>query len=348
MISIMKPLLPSAQEILPHLERVDESRWYSNTGPLTQEYEERLSKLYNCHVVSCSSATSGLTASLMAALPFDYHTRAMVGMPSWSFAATASAIFSAGFRPLICDVDSDDIINVSGAGGCKAFVVVAPLGKPANNWDAFAEYYNTPVVIDAASGFDSYQSVKIGNVPVVISTHCTKAFGTGEGGFVLSQDKELIEKIRRICNQGMLPDKSVSELGINAKLSEYHAAVGLAELDGWEEKRKRWMEIQDWYGDTKPYANSTHSVLLDTPAAPIVARLAEKGIQARASWYGTCHKQDVFTKVWGGQQMGTSGKIHMPMTRTNMLAERMIFLPKYIGMTRRDVRHIVRSLEECV
>lgn len=346
MIPIMRPLLPTADKIMPYLERIDKRRFYSNWGDLNSEYERRLSQLFNCHVVTCSSATAGLTAALMAALPFDYKTRAMVGMPSWTFCATASAIFSAGFRPLMCDVDSDDIISTSSAGGCQAFVVVAPLGKPANGWDVFAEHYKTPVVIDAASGFDSYKNVKIGNAPVVISTHCTKVFGTGEGGFVLSKDKDSIDKIRRITNQGMMADKSISELGINAKLSEYHAAVGLAELDGWEEKRGRWIEIQKWYGDDKPYANSTHSVLLDAPAAPIVEKLLLKGIQARVSWYGTCHKQDAFTKVWFDGMDG-DGEIHMPMDRTDMLAERTIFLPKYIGMTKQDVGYVKRSLEEC-
>lgn len=348
MIPIMKPILPAADKIMPYFSRIDENRWYSNWGPLNEEYENRLSDIFNCYVVTCSSATSGIIAALMAVLPFDYKTRAMVGMPSWTFAATASAIFSAGFRPLICDVDHDDIINISGAGGCQAFVVVAPLGKPANGWDIFSEKFKAPIVIDAASGFDSYQDVKIGNSPVVISTHCTKVFGTGEGGFVLSKNKELIDKIRRITNHGMLPDKSISELGINGKLSEYHASVGLAELDGWKEKRERWMEIQHWYGDTKPYANSTHDVLLDVPAASVIAKLFEKGIQARASWYGTCHKQDAFMKVWGGQQMGGDGKIHMPMTRTDMLAEGTIFLPKWIGMTQDDVRYIRIALQECL
>lgn len=349
MIPIMKPLLPTYNKLEPYLKRIDESRWYSNWGPLNEEYEDRLSKLFNCYVVTCSSATSGITAALMAMIPFNYHTRAMVGMPSWSFCATANAIFSAGFRPLICDVLDDDVINLSGTGGCQAFVAVAPLGKPLDlaRWDLFSQSPPAaPVVIDAASGFDSFQNLKIGKSPVVISTHCTKVFGTGEGGFVLSQDKSLIDKIRRVTNQGMMPDKSVSELGINGKLSEYHAAVGLAELDGWEEKRERWMEIQHWYGDTKSYANSTHDVLLDVPAAGVVAKLAEKGIQARTSWYGTCHKQDAFTKVWGGQQMGGDGKIHMPMTRTDMLAERTIFLPKWIGMTKGDVQRVRSCLEE--
>lgn len=350
MIDIMKPLLPSYDKIEPYIKRIDESRRYSNWGALNEEYEYRLSKIFNCHVVTCSSATSGITAALMAILPFNHQTRAMVGMPSWSFCATASAIFSAGFRPLICDVHDDDILSVSHAGGCQAYVVVAPLGKPLDLsfWDRFVgEHHYTPVVIDAASGFDSFQNTKIGNSPVVISTHCTKVMGTGEGGFILSQDKNLIEKIHRITNQGMLPDKSISELGINAKLSEYHAAVGLASLDEWDERRKQWMEIQQWYRDVKPYANSTHSVLLDVPAAQVVERLALKGIQARTSWYGTCHKQDVYTKVWC-QDMGLDGKIHMPMTRTDMLAERTIFLPKYIGMTHDEVEYVKKSLQECL
>ena len=346
---IMRTVGASPENILPYLRRIEENHCHSNWGPLNAEYERRLSEMFNCHVVTTSSATSGLAAALMALLPFNYKSRAMVAMPSWTFCATASAIFSAGFRPLVCDVDENDILDIADTGGCQAYMVVAPFGKPLDlqYWDRFSEIHKKPVVIDAASGFDSFQSLKIGNSPVVISAHCTKTFSTGEGGFVLSQDKDLIDKIRRITNQGMMPDKSVNELGINAKMSEYSAAVGLASLDEWGEKRQRWIEIESWYGGQTDYATSTHGVLLDVPAAPIVKKLEARGIQSRSSWYGTCHKQDAYMKAWC-QDMGLDGKIHMPMTRTDMLAKNTIFLPKYIGMLEDDVIYIKDCLKECL
>ena len=328
MINIMRPLLPTADKIYPYLRRIDSSHHYSNNGPLNQEYEQRLSEIYNCYVVTTSSATSGLTAALLAVIKPTRNTS--IAVPSWTFVASVSAIISAGFSPAICDVNDHDILDLNEIPEMQGYMFVAPFGKPV-------VCLSNTTVIDAASGFDSYQTAFISDVPVVISTHCTKIFGTGEGAFILTKSKYIADMIRRISNQGMLPDKSVSEPGINAKMSEYHAAVGLAELDGWNAKRQRWMQIAEWYGDETPYATSTRSILLEHPAAPIVKLLESKGVQARTSWYGTCHKQEPFRKY-----------AVTPLPRTDMLAERTIFLPKFIGMTKEDVNYIRSSLEECL
>ena len=66
MIPMGVPLLPPAEKLLPYLKRIDESRWYTNCGPLVREYEERMSQLFNCYVCATSSCTSGLTAALIA------------------------------------------------------------------------------------------------------------------------------------------------------------------------------------------------------------------------------------------------------------------------------------------
>jgi dTDP-4-amino-4,6-dideoxygalactose transaminase len=359
MIPIMKPKLPSADKLLPYLTRIDENRWYSNFGKLNAEYEELLSDIFKCHVVTCSSATSGLTAALMAILPFNYKTRAMVGMPSWTFAATASAIFAAGFRPLICDVQNrngfKNVLDTNSAGGCRAFVPVMPLGMPIDlvEWATFAEEF-CPVVVDGAAAFHSLargaaNGMQIGKVPIVVSTHSTKVLSTAEGGFVLSQDKEFINKVRMILNQGMRPDKSVAHLGFNGKLSEYHAAIGLAELDNWPNKRDEWIRVQIEYGEQTDYATSTHDVLLPSgvEVEKIVQEMYKRGIMCRSSWYGICHLQDAYTKVWF-DGMGSEGKLNMPMKRTEDLRKRTIFLPKFVDMTKSDIDYIKENLEFCL
>lgn len=348
-IPIMRPLLPTADKLLPYLKSIDVSRWYSNNGSLNQEYEERLSKRFNCYVVTCSSATSGLTAALMAILPFNYKTRAMVGMPSWTYSATASAIFAAGFRPLICDVDENNVLDISCAGGCRAFVPVMPLGASIDleRWNRLA----VPVVVDGAAGFDvlsnHIQSGKrIGAAPIVVSTHSTKVLSTAEGGFVLSDDKALIDKIRIILNQGMLPDKNIDRLGFNGKLSEYHAAIGLAELDSWQEKRAKWLLVHKYYGEQMEYVTSTHEELLPEWADinAIVKEMDKRGIMCRSTWYGICHEQDVFMKAWC-DEMGCDGKINMPMERTKMLRKQTIFLPKFVDMAEDQIEYIKLSLD---
>lgn len=237
----MKPLLPVAEKMLPYLKRIDESRYYSNFGELNAEYQERLGELFGAPCITGSSATSLITATLMA---FDLPRGSLVAMPSYTFPATAAAVVSAGHVPYFLDVDINGVMKAHDVSA-SAVIIVSPFGAPI-----FVEGdCNVPVIVDAAAGFDAFSTVcKPGKIPVIISTHATKAFGTGEGGFITCTDADLMEKVRRITNFGLTPDRRIEYTGLNAKFSEYHAAVGLAELDGWREKRLKLLTAVRPYG----------------------------------------------------------------------------------------------------
>ncbi len=263
----MKPLLPTVDKLLPYLSRIDASRHYSNFGPLNEEYQERLQGLFGAPCVTASSATSALTATLMA---LQLPPGSLVAVPSWTFVATPAAIVAAGHVPYFVDVG-----DYSKAKSANAIVAVAPLGAPLD----LQQWKNSkvPVVIDAAAGFDSFSTLcKIGKWPVIISTHATKVFGTGEGGFVTCQDTKLLEKIKRIINFGFNDKRESEVFGINAKLSEYHAAVGLAGLDEWSGKRERYLRKTKIYG--LDYA---------------VSLVGVKSGEGRKRVYG-CHKHKAF------------------------------------------------------
>lgn len=237
----MKPLLPTADKLMPYLSRIDESRYYSNFGKLNAEYQSRLGEMFGAPCITGSSATSLLTATLMA---LDLPRGSLVAMPSYTFPATAAAVVGAGHIPYFCDVAEDGLMRGFDANA-SAVIIVAPFGRPIR----FMEECNVPVIIDAAAGFDAFSTVcKPGKYPVIVSTHATKAFGTGEGGFVTCHDKPLLEKVRRITNFGLSPDRRIEYTGLNAKFSEYHSAVGLASLDGWPEKRLKLLEAVKPYG----------------------------------------------------------------------------------------------------
>lgn len=243
----MKSLLPTADKLMPYLSRIDETRWYTNFGSLNAEYQERLGELFGAPCVTGSSATSLLTAALMA---YDLPKGSLVAMPSWTFPATAAAVVLAGHTPFFCDIDPEGVINVSGMdASCKAIIVVAPYGKYPGGWDEFSKQHNIPVIIDAAAAFDVYStSFRPKDCPVIISTHSTKCFATGEGGLVFSRNVDLLERIRRLSNFGLTPDRRIEYTGLNCKFSEYHAAVGLAELDGWSVKRELLISKAKGYG----------------------------------------------------------------------------------------------------
>lgn len=242
-----KPLLPTIDKLTPYLNRIDDSRVYSNFGPLNAEYQERLAELFEAPVITGSSATSLITATLMA---YNLPKNSLVAMPSWTFPATAAAVIAAGHVPYFVDVGCDGLANFSylDLNIFKALIIVSPLGRPIEQ----AEYIGDerfPIIIDAAAGFDAFSSVcKPGKCPIIVSTHATKAFGTGEGGFVTCHNTEILEKIRKITNFSLAPDRSIEYNGLNAKFSEYHAAVGLAELDAWPDKRQQYLSKLKPYG----------------------------------------------------------------------------------------------------
>lgn len=240
---IVRPLLPSADKLLPYLQRIDASRHYTNFGGLNSEFQERLEVLFGAPCITGSSATSLITAVLMS---YDLPHGSLVAMPSWTFPATAAAVVSAGLNPYFVDVDHEGVIGKI-LYPVSAMIVVSPFGRPLDMTGFNG--LEIPVIIDAAAGFDAFSTVcKPQKNPVIISTHATKSFGTGEGGFITCHDNDLLEKVRRITNFGFTPERNIEHTGLNAKLSEYHAAVGLAGIDGWGQKRKLLLEQTKKFG----------------------------------------------------------------------------------------------------
>jgi dTDP-4-amino-4,6-dideoxygalactose transaminase len=254
-IPILRPKLPIAARIIPYLATMDTSRIYSNFGPLVLSLEERLAiqlGVASGAITTIANATQGLTLALttMAARPGT-----LCVMPAWTFIASAHAAVSAGLTPYFVDVDPqtwaldpdamDEVIGRAPAT-VGAVMTVAPFGRPIDGsaWDRYRARTGLPVVIDAAAGFDSLVPCK---TPSVVSLHATKVIGVGEGGFIASTDEALINGIRARANFGFNASRSSIAASTNAKLSEYHAAVGLAALDEWVDARAEWMSVAAAY-----------------------------------------------------------------------------------------------------
>ena len=88
----------------------------------------------------------------------------------------------------------------------------------------------------------------LSEIPVALSFHATKSFATGEGGCVITTDAALSASVTRCLNFGFHEDRESRSASTNGKMSEYHAAIGLAELDGWTAKERRLLDVADLYG----------------------------------------------------------------------------------------------------
>ncbi len=248
-IPLLIPDMPVVRDVLPWLEEIDRTRWYTNGGPLVRELEAGMIGLVcsrfpgaELHGVAVSSGTTALALGLTG-LGMGVGHRVM--LPALTFPATAIAVRQVGSHEVLVDVDPDswsltpDIARAALRHLDVDLVVpVATFGRPqsVDAWDAFIEETGVPVLIDAAAAFGSQAVGR--HAAVAFSMHATKAFGIGEGGFLMAASQELIEGARRSSNFGF-HGGTVDAGGCNGKLSDYHAAVGLDQLHRFEEVEER-------------------------------------------------------------------------------------------------------------
>ena len=311
-IPVMRPKLPVAERLVEYLRRIDASRFYSNFGPLALLLEDRLAEHYDLgtrSVTTVANATQGLALTLLAQ---GAKPGTLCAMPAWTFVASAHAAVNAGLIPYFIDVDPDNwsldtsavLDQIARAPGpVGAVMPVAPFGRPVDvsGWDEFRAKTGLPVVIDAAAGF---ASLKPGETPAVVSLHATKVLGTGEGGFVICTDPSIIRGVRTQSNFGLDASRQATVAATNAKMSEYHAAVGHAALDEWAEACAEWMAAADAYRSALGRSNqvrlqdgfgetwvSSACVLraTDSAAIRIEGALAAAGIETRHWWGKGAH-----------------------------------------------------------
>ena len=342
-LALLRPQLPSAEELRPYLERIDASAWFTNFGPLSQQLESDLAKTFGAeppvHVATTSSGTLAIELAL-SALRLPAGSRVL--LPSLTFPATATAICRAGLVPVFGDVDPQTwALEVATAEGCvdqiDAVLPVAIFGRQcdAHAWDQFTARTGKPVVIDAAGAFGNQSPGA--TTAAVFSMHATKALACGEGGFVASTDPEFIRRAWVGSNFGF-DGGVVQHPGTNAKLSEYHAALALAALAQWPETRQRRLKLdRQMQAALHPLARriDLHAPSTGQRVRPVfvvripsgvddalVTALAKEGIETRRWYHPPLHEHPAFADA---ERIG-----ELPATRR--LARQLLGLPFHLAL----------------
>lgn len=245
-IQVLIPLMPRASEIVKYLERIDQTRVYSNFGPLNSDLIERLANYFGVDadcIATCANATLALTGAIQTS---EVSAASIWELPSWTFTATAAAGIAAGVNLHFSDVDSDGRIIPS--SNCEALIDVLPFGD-AISLNRLPKECKL-VLVDAAASFDALRKIELPRdreVGLVLSLHATKLLGAGEGGIFISNNPNWVQEFKAWTNFGISNiSERVSEFpGTNAKLSEYGAAVALSSLDCWEQSRLRYLELHE-------------------------------------------------------------------------------------------------------
>lgn len=243
MINVTKTYLPKREAYLSYVDEIFESGIITNGGPLVKKLEQRLADHLGVkHVVLVANGTLALSVAYKA-----LELKGEVITTPFSFIATATSISSVGLKPVFADIDPHTFNMNPGnierliTDKTSAVVPVHVFGAPCE-LDAIkevAEKYALKVIYDACHAFgvnvfsknsSPYSVLKSGDIST-LSFHATKIFHTIEGGAIITEDESLAEKIRLLINFGIDGPESIKLEGINAKMNEFEAAMGLCVLD---------------------------------------------------------------------------------------------------------------------
>lgn len=356
-IQVARPKLPPASAIEPYLREIDANGWYSNQGPLVVRFQARLAAHWGVDAEEVSLLTNATTALTLALQASGVKPGMRCLMPSWTFVASAGAVVAAGLKPHFVDVlpstwapDPNIVERLARQPDVGAILIVAPFGAPLDlaAWDAVQRRSGIAVIIDAAAAFDALRAggpMPAGECPLIVSLHATKAFGIGEGGALISRDPDLMRRVRALQQFGFAGSRVSQSPGINAKISEYAAAVGLAGLDGWDQTRSCWDRVTQAYRAMLPgglaltprygqeWIASTLTVLWPDHRATLPETLAAEGV-ASLSWWGPgCHAQPAY-----------SGYSSEKLLVTPIYARRAVGLPFWQDLTVAQVETVCTAL----
>lgn len=347
-IYVTQPNLPPLEEFIPYLEKIWERKVLTNGGPFHQQLEEELCKYLGVKYISLF--TNG-TLALITALQALRITGEVITTP-YSFVATTHSLWWNGIKPVFVDIDpvtfnlDPDKIEAAITPKTTAIMPVHVYGNPCNmeRIQRIADAYNLKVIYDAAHAF----GVKVNNTSVlnygdlsILSFHATKVFNTFEGGAIICHDAEMKHHIDNLKNFGFRGELIVEEPGINAKMNEVQAAMGLLQLKYLDDAIAKRKEITELYqrllGDTKgiKLATLSESVEYNYSYFPIFVDENEYG-KSRNELYEELKRNNIFARRYFHpliSQFSTYKGIDSAKTSNlpiaTKIAEQVICLPIY-------------------
>jgi dTDP-4-amino-4,6-dideoxygalactose transaminase len=245
-IFVTRPTLPPLEEFVPYLQKIWENKILTNGGPFHQQLENELCKYLGVeHICLFTNATIALVTALQALRI----TGEVITTP-YSFVATSHSLLWNGIKPVFSDIDPDtlnldpDRIEAAITPQTTAIMPVHCYGHPCDV-DAIqkiADNYNLKIIYDAAHAFGVQchcgSVLKHGDLSV-LSFHATKVFNTFEGGAIVCPDAKTKVRIDQLKNFGHVGEINVVAPGINGKMSEFNAALGLLQLKYIDEALER-------------------------------------------------------------------------------------------------------------
>jgi dTDP-4-amino-4,6-dideoxygalactose transaminase len=364
MIPVTKPYLPSREKLDKYIDGIYERQWLTNNGQLVQELTQRLEDYLGVeNLLLVANGTLALQIAYRALGVSDATPGAQpeaITTP-FTFIATASALKWDGVQPVFADIDPNtwclNPANIEAAitPNTRAIVPVHVFGNACDveAIRAIAQQHNLKVIYDASHAFGvNYKDeslLKHGDA-ATLSFHATKLFHTGEGGAIIFKRKEDLERAKKMINFGITGPESIEELGINAKMNELQAAMGLCVLDEMEDNLKAraavWCRYEQALSQAlqlqaKPealnYNYAYFPVVFESEeqAVRVAATLKENGVLARRYFYPSLDSLEL-----------VNGRVNCQVSR--WIARRILCLPLYSGLETESSKSIINKIKEAL
>ncbi len=351
MINVTKTELPLLGDYNKYLKKIWKSHWVTNDGEFVNKLEKKLSKLLKIdNIALVNNATSGLLITLKT-----LGIKGEVVTTPFSFVATTNVLIWEGIKPVFADIDPEtfnidpDDIERRITKKTSAILAVHVYGNPCDveKLEKIAKKHNIKLIFDAAHAFNvQYKGKSIlnfGDVSV-LSFHATKTFHTIEGGGIVTNDKKLLKQFKLYRNFGIKSEEEIILPGINAKMNEFQAAMGLANMASIEQGSMRRKKIYEYYlknllgvkfqkiSATK-YNYSYMPVIFKTKKTRDRAYncMFKTGIKARKYFYPSISDLSYVVNLIGKSNLKNSKEI----------SDSVLCLPMYPGLKRSDILKIV-------
>ena len=363
-IYITRPILPSIEELTKELKDVWKSQWLSNEGPKNVLFEKKLQKVLK--VPYASTFTNG-TIALLIAIKSLKLTGEVITTP-FTFPATPHSLTWNNLMPVFCDIDPVTMnidankIEALITPKTTAILAVHVFGTPCDvvKIQQIAKKHKLKVIYDAAHAFGmELHHTGIGNFGDVtmFSFHPTKLFHSGEGGVLVCKNTLLKKRFNLLKNFGIINQEEVVDVGLNGKMYEIQAALGLTVLKYVsEEQNKRKILFDTYVHELKGVPGITISENHATTKNSFqyfVMRINEKkfGI-SRDEVCNRFQKFNVFTRKYfyplcstypHYKKLPSSKKSHLPVA--NQVAQEVLSMPFYGKLQPSDIRKICKILK---
>ena len=361
MLTVTRASSPPVEEYMALVRQVLESLHFTNQGPMVARLEAELSaqlQSQDAPSLQVLASANGTLALEMALRALGLEGKRIITTP-FTYVATLSAILAVGATPLFVDIDpqtlciTPETVQQHLSEDVSAILPVHIYGNTCDvtGFNALSESTGIPVVYDAAHSFGTTlygKSVFSFGACAIGSFHATKIMHTAEGGCVACQNKDLLEKLRLIRAFGHVGDTHIMP-GINAKMSDLHAALGLCILPLVEKNILARKALTDLYDDQLA-AMPLHSplwrdglkrnyayypIIFENEAVLLRAQkaLREADILPRRYFYPALTRLPYAQAAW---------KTPCPVAES--ISERVLCLPMFAQMTQDDVERIVHML----